>query len=90
MVPDRLRGRTMAVYSMMFMGMSPVGAILAGAAADRIGAPATVALGGVISIVAAIAFARHLPKIHAEARQLLDSAAMEAGETVGEVAAHAS
>ncbi len=90
MVPDRLRGRTMAVYSMMFMGMSPVGAILAGAAADRIGAPTTVALGGVISIVAAIAFARHLPKIHAEANRLLGSAAMEAGETVGKVAAHAS
>ena len=32
MVPDRLRGRTMAVYSMMFMGMAPIGALLAGAA----------------------------------------------------------
>jgi MFS family permease len=90
MVPDRLRGRTMAVYSMMFMGMSPLGAILAGAAADRISAPTTVALGGGIAIVAAILFARHLPKIHAETTQLIDSNALEAGETVGEVAAHAS
>ena len=30
MVPDELRGRVMSVYSMMFMGMAPVGALLAG------------------------------------------------------------
>ena len=30
MVPDSLRGRVMAVYSMMFMGMAPFGALLAG------------------------------------------------------------
>ena len=90
MVPDRLRGRTMAVYSMMFMGMAPLGAILAGAAADRIGAPTTVAVGGAISIAAAIVFARHLPKIHAEARQLIDTAGVEASETVDEITAHAS
>ncbi|MBV8265090.1 MAG: MFS transporter, partial [Planctomycetaceae bacterium] len=42
MVPDRLRGRVMAVYSMMFMGMAPFGALLAGALAQRVGAPWTV------------------------------------------------
>src|SRR5437763_9206298 len=30
MVPDHLRGRVMAVHSMMFMGMAPLGALLAG------------------------------------------------------------
>src|SRR5580704_6045999 len=30
MVPDALRGRTMALYSMMFMGMAPIGALLGG------------------------------------------------------------
>ena len=39
MVPDQLRGRVMSVYSMMFMGMAPIGSLLAGAAADHIGAP---------------------------------------------------
>ena len=34
MVPDRLRGRTMAVYSMMFMGMAPLGALLCRRVAD--------------------------------------------------------
>src|SRR5207245_360320 len=46
MVPDRLRGRVMALYSMMFMGMAPFGALLAGALAHTLGAPATVAAGG--------------------------------------------
>ena len=36
MVPDNLRGRVMAVYSMMFMGMAPFGALLAGALAQRL------------------------------------------------------
>jgi MFS family permease len=71
MVPDRLRGRTMAVYSMMFMGMAPFGALMSGAAADRIGAPRTVAIGGVLAILGAIAFARYLPKIRVEARSLI-------------------
>ncbi len=46
MVPDALRGRIMAVYSMMFMGMAPIGALFGGALADRLGAPITVAIGG--------------------------------------------
>jgi MFS family permease len=90
MVPDRLRGRTMAVYSMMFLGVAPFGAVLSGWSADRIGAPHTLALGGVIAILGAIAFARHLPKIRIEARQLLDAASVEAAqasEAVEELAA---
>jgi MFS family permease len=71
MVPDRLRGRTMAVYSMMFMGMAPAGALLAGALADHIGAPWTVALGGVGAMAGAAAFARALPRFQAEARRLI-------------------
>jgi predicted MFS family arabinose efflux permease len=90
MVPDRLRGRTMAVYSMMFLGVAPLGALLSGWSADRIGAPHTLAIGGVIAILGAIAFARHLPKIRIEARQLLDAASVEAAqasEAVEELAA---
>jgi len=90
MVPDRLRGRTMAVYSMMFMGMSPLGAILAGAAADKIGAPMTVALGGVMAIAGAIAFARHLPKIRLEAHQLLKEQGLAGEDEIREMAARAS
>ncbi len=87
MVPDRLRGRTMAVYSMMFMGMAPLGALLAGAAADRIGAPMTVAFGGALAIAGAIAFARYLPKIRVETHQLLTAQGMADSNAIEEIAA---
>jgi MFS family permease len=80
MVPDRLRGRTMAVYSMMFMGMAPLGALFAGAMADRIGAPWTLAIGGVGAIIGAVFFARNLPSIRVEARQLIVAQEMSGGE----------
>jgi MFS family permease len=85
MVPDALRGRTLAVYSMMFMGMAPLGALFAGAVADRITAPGTVALGGVVAILGAIIFARHLPKIRVEVRQLILAQGMAAGEPAQEL-----
>lgn len=71
MVPDRLRGRVMSVYSMMMMGMAPLGALLAGALSDHIGAPLTVALGGVFSILGSIWFSTRLPVIRGEARRLI-------------------
>src|SRR5262249_20122805 len=46
MVPDALRGRVMSLYSMMFMGMAPFGALLAGLLAGRFGAPTAVVAGG--------------------------------------------
>ncbi len=58
MVPDALRGRVMACYSMMFMGMAPFGALLAGLLAGRLGAPVAVAAGGVVCIVAPSHLAR--------------------------------
>jgi MFS family permease len=80
MVPDALRGRTMAVYSMMFMGMGPIGALLGGALSDRLGAPLTVAIGGFASVMGAWWFARQLPKIRVEARQLIIAQSMAGGE----------
>ena len=71
MTPDALRGRVMAVYSMMFMGMAPFGAFFGGALADRIGAPRTVAIGGIAAILGALVFGRYLPLIRAEARRLI-------------------
>src|SRR5262249_34640926 len=71
MVPDHLRGRVMAVYSMMFMGMAPFGALLAGALAGRWGAPGTVALGGVVCAIGALIFRWRLPRLRSEARQLI-------------------
>jgi MFS family permease len=77
MVPDRLRGRVMSVYSMMFMGMAPIGSLMAGAAADRFGAPWTVASGGIICMAGAGVFAIYLPKIRVHARRLIEEQRLE-------------
>lgn len=60
LVPDNLRGRVMSVYSMMFIGMAPFGSLLAGTLAHRLGAPATVAIGGVVCLCGAAVFALRL------------------------------
>jgi MFS family permease len=79
MVPDRLRGRVMSVYSMMFMGMAPIGSLIAGAAATRFGAPATVAAAGVVCMAAAAAFRVRLPKIRTGVHRLIVAQEMAAG-----------
>jgi MFS family permease len=71
MVPDELRGRAMAMYTMMFMGMAPLGSLFAGALAEKIGAPWTVAIGGAAAVAAALVFMRYLPSLRFEARQLI-------------------
>jgi MFS family permease len=80
MVPDELRGRVMAVYSMMFMGLAPLGSLMGGALSDRIGAPMTVAVGGLAAVAGAWWFSRQLPHIRAEARKLIIAQAMAGGE----------
>jgi MFS family permease len=55
--PDALRGRLMAVYATMFMGVQPLGALLAGGIAKRLGAPATLAIFGTICLVGSLVFA---------------------------------
>ena len=80
LTPDALRGRIMAFYSMMFMGMAPFGALGAGVAAAHLGAPATVAIGGAVSVVAGLVFAWRLPTLRASARALLAAQEMVGGE----------
>jgi MFS family permease len=80
LIPDAVRGRVMSVYAMMFMGMAPIGALLAGALAARIGAPATVAGGGAVCLLGALCFARYLPHIRSEARQMIVELQMAAGD----------
>lgn len=64
-VEDDKRGRVMGFYSMAFMGMVPLGSLLAGVVAQVVGAPLTVILGGVCCIVGSIVFSRRLPELRA-------------------------
>jgi len=90
LVPDALRGRVMAAYTMMFMGMAPLGALFAGAIADRLGAPATVALGGVACVGGAGLFFWRLPTLRREARQLIVALQAAGGEPAEQATGAAS
>jgi len=87
MVPDALRGRVMSVYTMMFMGMAPFGALSAGAVAEHLGAPPAVAIGGVICIAASIVFKVRLPALRGEARDLILAQQMAGGNPTDQVTA---
>ena len=87
MTPDHLRGRVMAMYTMMFMGMAPFGSLFAGALADHLGAKFTVCVGALACIGAAVLFFFHLPKIRVRARQLIVAQEVAGGEPSEEMTA---
>ena len=46
LVTDEMRGRVMSMFILSFIGTMPIGNLIAGAAAERFGAPRTLAAGG--------------------------------------------
>jgi predicted MFS family arabinose efflux permease len=67
-VEERLRGRVMSFYTMAFFGTVPIGSLVGGAVAERIGTPATIALSGSVCLLAGAWFAWRLPTIRALVR----------------------
>lgn len=55
-VPDELRSRVMAVYATMFMGIQPIGSLIAGGMAKHIGAPYTLTLFGAMVLAGSVIF----------------------------------
>jgi MFS family permease len=55
-VPDELRSRVMAVYATMFMGVQPIGALIAGGVAKRIEAQNTLTVFGSLVLVGSLIF----------------------------------
>ncbi len=66
-VDDDKRGRIMSLYTMSFLGMTPIGNLLGGALANHIGATNTLIIDGIFCILGSIFFIRQLPAI----RQLI-------------------
>jgi fucose permease len=60
----------MAFYTMAFLGTAPIGSFLAGALADRIGAPRTIMLGGLACVAGGAWFAARLPSLRALVRPI--------------------
>ncbi|MHB8092200.1 MAG: MFS transporter [Syntrophales bacterium] len=74
-VDNDKRGRIMGFYTMAFMGMVPLGSLLAGFLAHITGAPLTVIAGGGFCIAGSIIFARRLSTL----RELVRPIYMRAG-----------
>ena len=56
-VPDALRGRVMSIYTLMFIGTIPFGSLFAGWLAKYIGAPSTIVICAVISLLTTLVVA---------------------------------
>ncbi len=62
-VPDELRGRVMSLYTLTFFGGMPLGALLAGAMAERFSEPATVLINAVVVLTVSLLIFWRLPYI---------------------------
>ena len=67
-VDDDKRGRVMSFYTIALLGSAPIGSLLSGALAARIGVPATFVAGGVACVLAALWFWRQLPAMREAVR----------------------
>lgn len=62
-VDDNKRGRVMSLYTISFMGMTPIGSFIEGSLSHRLGVPLTMLIGGFICLIASLNFARNLPML---------------------------
>jgi MFS family permease len=63
LAPVELRGRVMGLFSTLFVGVTPFGALAAGFAASRFGAPRTLGAGSAVVLMASLAFHLALPRL---------------------------
>jgi MFS family permease len=54
---EAMRGRVMSFYSLIFLGVPPLGSLIAGIAAEKLHANMTISIGGLLCLIAAIFFA---------------------------------
>ena len=69
-VDDDKRGRVMSFYVMCVMGTTPIGSLLAGVVANRLGAPQTLLIGGICCLAGAVLFMRKLPALRESIRPI--------------------
>jgi MFS family permease len=69
-VEEEKRGRVMSYYTMAVVGMAPLGSLLAGWLAARLGAPAALLISGIAVVIGAGWFALLLPALRRVTRPL--------------------
>jgi MFS family permease len=63
LAPEDKRGRVMSLYTMAFLGMAPVGSLVAGWLGALVGAPWTVGICGTATLLGAAWYSRELPRL---------------------------
>ncbi|MBA4077150.1 MAG: hypothetical protein C0508_19090 [Cyanobacteria bacterium PR.023] len=71
LVEEDKRGRVMSIYTMCFMGMMPIGSLIAGASATAIGVPITIFVSGLSCLMLAAWFYGSLPTLRLQARPIM-------------------
>lgn len=69
-VEEDKRGRVMSFFLMAFTGMATFGNLLAGGLAQHIGAPHTLFIGGVLSVIGSFVFIRQFPNFRKHIRPI--------------------
>ena len=80
LAPAEMRGRVVGFFMLAFMGMAPLGSLLAGIVARSAGTPTAVLIGGGVCLVTAVWFATRLPALRRAARAREDDATAVAAE----------
>jgi hypothetical protein len=57
LAPARMRGRVLAIFDVVRLGLVPVGSVVAGAVVDRVGAATVLQVYGVLTVAAVVATA---------------------------------
>jgi MFS family permease len=69
-VDEDKRGRVMSLYTMAFLGTAPLGSLLAGWLADRVGPQETVRLGGACCVLGSLLFLTQLQRLREMVRPI--------------------
>lgn len=71
MSPDHLRGRIIGLFSMMFMGVFPLGSLLTGYLAHLFSVQMAVSIGAIVCLISGIYFSFIVPNLTVKAKELI-------------------
>ncbi|MCL6639051.1 MAG: MFS transporter [Firmicutes bacterium] len=60
-VRDEFRGRVVSLYSLVFIGFTPIGSLISGSLARHLGVPAAMATGALAGMICAVFLSRRIP-----------------------------
>ncbi len=71
LVDEDKRGRIISFYAMAFLGMAPIGGLIAGSVAGQLGAPVTAMINGACCLLGALVLMRGLPAARTDLHRAL-------------------